>query len=247
MQKLAIILFTVSLTLSSCTSFQYLHIDSSITESDHGFVSENDSLRLAYFFTETGAMELEVHNLSNQLIYVDWNKSALIKDGQSFSLANDQSTLNATTSSMDLFDTGIESGSVSGTITSSASTNFIPGGSFIRYQTKNINFEHYNLKLSQGVETRTVRSYRVKTLKVDPLEAERFQTLLFIADEANENRSIYQHEFWVSEVIQTQYNDTDLDGNQVKLSRTTGAGKTLGAIGGLALLTVLIAAELEED
>ncbi|MDW3194606.1 MAG: hypothetical protein R8G66_19670 [Cytophagales bacterium] len=247
MQKLAITLIIVSLVLSSCTSFQYLNIDSSIAETDNGFIHENDSIRLAYYFTETGAMEIEVHNLSKQLIYVDWNKSALIKDGQSFSLANDQSVIEARTSSIDLFDTGIEVGDVNGTITSTSSMNFIPEGSFIRYQTRNINFEHYDLKQSQGVEVRTISSYRIKNLKVDPLEVEKFQTLLFVADEANENRSIYKHEFWVSEVNETQYNDQDLNGNQVKLSRTTGAGKVLGVVGGAALLTVLVAAELEEE
>lgn len=247
MKQFAIILVIASLVLSSCTSFQYLSIDSSIDASQNGFVTENDSIRLGYWFTENGAMEIEVHNLSEHLIYIDWNKSSLIKDGQSFSLANDQATLDARTSSIDWFNTGIETGDVSGTITSPSNTNYIPGGSFVKYQTKNINFERYNLKLSQGVETRTVRSYRIKRLQVDPLEAERFQTLLFIADEANENRSIYKHEFWVSEVNETQYNDQHLDGNQVKLSKTTGAGKVLGTVGGLALLTVLVAAELEEE
>lgn len=247
MQKLAIILVIASIALSSCTSFQYLSIDSSIEESQNGFVIENDSIRLAYWFTESGAMKIEVHNLSDDLIYVDWNKSAMIKDGQSFTLANDQSTLDARTNSIDWFNNGVETGEVSGTITTPVNTNYIPGGSYVQYQTKNINFERYNLKLSQGVETRIVRSYRIKRLQVDPIDAERFQTLLFIANESDDHRSIYKHEFWVAEVNETQYNDQHLDGNQVKLSRTTGAGKVLGTVGGLALLTVLVAAELEEE
>lgn len=247
MNKLILTLAILSLVLSSCTSFQYLSIDSSIEENEIGFITENDSIQVSYEFTESGAMEIEVHNLSSQLIYVDWNKSALIKDGQSYSLANDQSQLEANTNSIDWFNNGIETGNVSGTITSPATTNYIPGGSFVRYQTKNIHFEHYNLKQSPGVEKITVRSLRMKKLTLDPIEAERFQTLLFIANESNENRSIYQHEFWISEIIETQYSGLLMDGNKVKLSKTTGTGKALGAVGGLALLTVLVAAELEEE
>ena len=247
MNKLTLTIAIVSLVLTGCTSFQYLSMDSSITKSDHGFVTENDSLRIAYWFTENGAMEIEVHNLSEEMIYVDWNKSSLIKDGQSFSLANDQSTLDARTNSIDWFNNGIETGEVNGTITTPVNINYIPGRSFIKYQTKNINFERYDLKLSPGVVKKQVQTFRVKTLAIDPFEAEKFQTLLFIADEANESRSIYKHDFWVSEIMQTQYNLQHFDENQVKLSRKTGAGKVLGVVGGAALLTVMVAAELEEE
>ncbi len=247
MKKLAITLIIVPLVLSSCTSFQYLHIDSSITDSGDGFVTENDSIRLTYRFTPEGAMDIEVRNLSNDLIYVDWNKSALIKDGQSFSLASDQAVLEARTSSIDLFNTGIETGDVNGTITSTSSMNFIPEGSFIRYRTKSIEFEHYDMKQSPGVEKKTASSYRVKNLRIDPIEADKFQTLLFIADESNESRSIYKHEFWVAEVNETQYNNPSSTTNQIKLSRTTGAGKVLGVVGGAALFAVLVVAELEEE
>lgn len=247
MNKLTLTLTIISMILTGCTSFQYLSIDSSVEENENGFTTKNDSIQISYEFTGSGTMEVEVHNLSNQLIYVDWNKSALIKDGQSYSLANNQSQLEARTNSIDWFNNGIETGNVSGTITSPTTTNYIPAGSFVRYQTKKINFEQYNLKLSPGVEKITVSNYRMKKLTVDPIEAERFQTLLFIADEVNENRSIYQHEFWISEIIETQYNDLRLDGNKVKFSKTTGAGKVLGTVGGLALLTVLVAAELEEE
>lgn len=247
MQKLTLNLIILSLVLSSCTSFQYLHIDSSITDSGNGFVTENDSIRLAYRFTPEGALDIEVHNLSSDLIYVDWNKSAFIKDGQSFSLASDQAEIEATTSSVDLFDTGLELGNLNGTITSTSSMNFVPEGSFIRYRTRNIDFGHYDMRQSPGVEKKTVRGYQVRNLHIDPIEAEKFETLLFVANESDKSRSIYKHEFWVAEVNETQYNNQNVNGNQVKLSRTTGAGKVLGVVGGAALLTVLVAAELEEE
>ena len=125
--------------------------------------------------------------------------------------------------------------------------NFIPEGSFIRYRTKNIQFAEYDLGQSQGVEKKTIHSYNFKTLKIDPREADIIQTFLFIADESEENRSIYRHEFWVSEVTQTQYQYLKLPGNQIKLSQTTGAGQALGVVGGAALLTILVAAEVSED
>lgn len=247
MKTILLSLALFSLTLTSCVRYQYLSVESTLEESPDGFITTNDSISIAYGFTETGKLEIEIHNHSDQMIYVDWNKSALIREGQSFALANDQSALEARTSSIDLLNNGFETGTASGTITHPTTTNFIPVGSYIHYLTRPINFEHYDLKRSSGVEKRNVQSYQIKTLEIDPIEAERFETLLFISDESDANRSIYKHEFWVAKVTETQFNDRHLDRHQVKISQQTGAGKVLGVVGGAALLTVLVAADLEED
>ncbi len=246
MKSATITLAILSFTISGCVKYQYLSIDSSMEESTKGFVTENDSIRLSYWFTGSGVMEIEIHNLSNELIYVDWNKSSLIKEGESFTLASNQATLEANSSSIEWL-AGIESGEISGTITTPSSTNFIPGGSYIRYRARKLNLDHYNLKLSAGVEKRNVHGYQSKILEIDQSEADGFQTRLFLANESDKKRSIYQHEFWISTVMETQYNDPKSGGNQVKLSKTTGAGKVLSTVGGLALLTIYVAAELEEE
>ena len=246
MKKIKLALATFMLLMTGCVRYQYLCIESSLTENDQGFVAETDSIKVSYWFQKNGAMEIEVRNLSDQLVYVDWAKSALIQQGQSFSLANNQSTIDASTSSVEWID-GIEQGDISGTITSTSSMNFIPGGSFIRYRTLPLQLESYDLNGRQGVKKEVRYGYTTKSLNIDRIQAKGFQTLLFVADESDNSRSIYEHEFWVSKVTETQYNGSFAEGKEIQLSEVTDAGMVLGTVGALAVLTVVvIAADAEE-
>lgn len=206
---------------------------------------ENDSVRIAYWFEGNGQLQIEVKNLSDRMIYVDWAKSSLIQEGQSFSLANNQSTLQASTTSIEWIE-GIESGDVSGTITAPSTINFIPGGSYIRYQTRPLDFKYYDMDKLQGVQRRRVGGYQAKTVEIDRVQADGFQTFLFLSNESDENRTIYEHEFWISKIMDTQFNGNILKGKEVKISKTTGTGQVLGTLGGLALLTLYVAADADE-
>ena len=86
-----ILLILLALSFGSCSTYQYITLDSPQTQKNDRkeFVWENDSLKLVYnFHGEGGPLNLTVYNKLNEPLYVNWKKSALIRDGQSISLFN---------------------------------------------------------------------------------------------------------------------------------------------------------------
>lgn len=93
----ALITALVFATLMSCTTYQYLHLDGVTANKNNReeLVFENDSVWLSYDFSgRWGAMALKVQNKTDQPMFINWQKSVIIKDGQSISLYNPQVDLN---------------------------------------------------------------------------------------------------------------------------------------------------------
>jgi hypothetical protein len=70
-------------TLSSCSTYQYMTLDSSqLSKNDNKqFTWENDTLRLIYSINgKGGPFRVDVYNKTTQPLYVNWKKSALIRD-----------------------------------------------------------------------------------------------------------------------------------------------------------------------
>jgi len=79
------------LLLSSCTNYQYLTLEADrATKNDKKeIVWENDSVKLVYNFNgRWGQMSLMAYNKSNEHVYINWKKSALVIGDRSFSLYN---------------------------------------------------------------------------------------------------------------------------------------------------------------
>jgi hypothetical protein len=79
------------LFLSSCASYQYFTLDSSeVPKNNHQeFAWENDTLRITYNFNgRNGPMRVNIYNKTQQPLFVNWQKSALIRDQHSVSLYN---------------------------------------------------------------------------------------------------------------------------------------------------------------
>jgi len=82
-------LLLLLLTFSSCTSYQYLTLNSTeMPKNDRKeFYWENDTMRLTYnFHGEGGPVTMTVFNKTDKPLFVNWKKSALIRSGESFSL-----------------------------------------------------------------------------------------------------------------------------------------------------------------
>jgi hypothetical protein len=81
----------IIVTFASCGSYEYLTLNSSeIPKNDRReFAWENDTMRLVYnFHGEGGPMSLTIYNKTNKPLFVNWKKSALIRDGHATSLFN---------------------------------------------------------------------------------------------------------------------------------------------------------------
>src|SRR5579859_3670459 len=75
--------------ITSCSSYEYLRLDSgSMTRNDHkDLIWENDTVKLAYnFHGKNGPMKLSIFNKTDKPLYIDWKRSALVRDQQSISL-----------------------------------------------------------------------------------------------------------------------------------------------------------------
>lgn len=86
------ILYTaILLIVSSCSTYQYLTVDSTQLKKNDAkqLTFENDTLRLTYIFTgKDGPLNVNIYNKTGQPLYVNWKKSAYIRNEQSVSLFN---------------------------------------------------------------------------------------------------------------------------------------------------------------
>jgi hypothetical protein len=77
------------LLLSACSTYQYMTVNSTqLKKNDHSqLIFENDTLRLTWRLVgKGGAVTLNIYNKTDQPLYVNWKKSAFIRDEQATSL-----------------------------------------------------------------------------------------------------------------------------------------------------------------
>lgn len=90
------------LSLTACSTYQYMTLDSpQLRKNDKNqLILENDTLRLTYNFQgKGGPISINIYNKSDQPLFVNWKKSALIRNEQSISLYNNNVTISGSTAS----------------------------------------------------------------------------------------------------------------------------------------------------
>jgi hypothetical protein len=200
------------LSLSSCVTYQYLTVDSSELQKDDQkqLITENDTLRLIYGFSGGGGpVTITAFNKTNQPMFINWAKSAIIRDGQSFSLygANSAFVGSAT-------PTGTGTADLTGTVSVPPGTEFIPPQTKITRSTVYLN--------QTGGSTRTIMPDTVKkqryTLPDGAVESY-FQVsyaetqspvrwksyLTFVTGSGSGTEFTVSHTFYVGTVMETHY------------------------------------------
>jgi hypothetical protein len=87
--RTTLILLLGMLLFSACTTYQYVRIDSNQLQKDKKdlFTMENDTMRLVYSFSGAGGnVTVSVFNKTSQPFYIDWSRSSIIRNDQSFTL-----------------------------------------------------------------------------------------------------------------------------------------------------------------
>ena len=87
--RITLFLFLVTLSFTACTTYQYVTIDSSQLQKtkEDLLVTENDTMRILYSFSGPGGdVIITIYNRLNEPFYVDWSRSAMIRNGQSFTI-----------------------------------------------------------------------------------------------------------------------------------------------------------------
>lgn len=75
----------------SCASYQYVTLNSGQMPKNERkeLTWETDTLRISYVFNgSNGTLTMRVFNKTNQSLYIDWNRSALVRDGHATGLAS---------------------------------------------------------------------------------------------------------------------------------------------------------------
>jgi hypothetical protein len=129
-------LILVLLSFSSCASYQYVTLNSpEMPKNDKKELAwENDTMRLIYnFHGQGGPISMTVFNKMDKPLFVNWKKSALIRDGQAFSLFDSKVQISGgySGSSVGGRSFQLSSGSYSGSFDLPEGMNLIPPGSYI--------------------------------------------------------------------------------------------------------------------
>lgn len=128
--------FTLSLLallfFSACSSYQYMTVNSAqLKKNDqHQLVFENDTLSLTYDFNgKDGPVSINILNKTSEPLYVNWKKSALIRDEHPLSYFDPRVPFSAGATSYN--SRYVSNASLHGTFTLPEGVAFIPPGSSI--------------------------------------------------------------------------------------------------------------------
>lgn len=241
--------------LMGCMKYQYATIASHTTSNDQGeFFIENDSVRIAYSFDGANCpVSISIQNKQSTPLYVDWKRSAIIINNQAFSYWNDKATVNAIVSGSQIHWTQAVTttrSTIIGEISRDESTSFIPPKSVKEARLVTIRDNFFSLP-KEKKKVHMINGQPVKVFKTEftndnsPFKYRSYLTIS--TDPSFTKPSIFEDEFWVSDVVQTVYSPTSDISNKKKrntfhTSKSTGFGTFLGATSLLALITLLVIA-----
>ncbi|MCT4588242.1 MAG: hypothetical protein N4A71_10500 [Carboxylicivirga sp.] len=251
------ILFSIVL-FSSCSSYQFATLKSDLEQPfSDGFIYENDTIQLHYAFNGLNCpLQLSIYNKLNQPIYIDYNRSSLIINGETFPLNPETSSINVNYSETEteLNHHSYTDGHSSGSITHNDRRGFIPPQSLLKLDNVNICNGFMETKLGSGDDQRTLvaengQSYNVKaydfTRENSPLL---FRSFVSYKANSKEDWKYIDSNFWVSSIYQTVDTRLPAKANQFFVSRSTGVGEVVGlaALTGLAIIAI-DSTDIEED
>lgn len=194
---------------SSCATYQLATINSSIKdEQTKTFTAENDTVKITYAFNgEQGPVQIGIYNKLQTPLYVDWNKSALIVNGDRKSYSGKNAVLSAQVDGTEsrFMSSVSQTGTINGTIISNEASGFIPPQAWAKESQLTLGQKAFPLPASTGRDKKKVSGIIVDayayTREQSPLTFRSFITLSTHADLSSP--VFFDHEFWVSEVVQT--------------------------------------------
>lgn len=211
MKKSLIIIVFVFL-LSSCRSTYFYSTlsspDEPVEKVDNGdFLFETDSLWIAYCFKGEGApMQITVFNKSDQPLYIDWSKSALIIDNTAITYGGEKLEINGEWDAA-LLENASAEGSFDGTVSLPKDVSFIPPQSMISEIPVNLNpsFDHIDKKKYKDIQFVDKKGFAQSAKRLDfeqndtPLAFKSYLTLYYDPSQL----MAYEQDFYLSSLIRT--------------------------------------------
>ena len=199
--------------LLGCSTYQHVRLASTTQQNDQSaFVIENDSLNIIYsFYGQGGPIYMELLNKLDKPFYIDWRKSALIINGQSFSLWKDEARISGTTTEYRIIperNIAYSTGNLEGTIARADKVTFIPPHSKIIVNSYNLHNQFFNapeqtgkkMKLNTAEGKREAMKFSF-TKEDSPLNFRIFLSLSM--DESFKKPFQFDNSFWVSDYFTT--------------------------------------------
>ena len=98
MKNTYLMIFFLSILLTSCVSYKIGTVSSDSKELNNNLVFENDTIRISYnFWGKNGLAGFDVYNKLNIPIYLDWKKSAFIPNDKMMSYWQDETNTTGST------------------------------------------------------------------------------------------------------------------------------------------------------
>lgn len=209
----------VVLFLGACSSYQYLTLNSSQMPKNDSkeFTWENDTMRLVYnFHGKGGPINLTVFNKTSQPLFLNWKKSALIRDGHSTVLFNhtvliNGSAVNSSFSSAGHTRTGYSN--LSAQFDLPEGTEFLPphtdlSKSLVKVQDTGFGdigiYQHAQPISVLGADGVSSKAKRVAyEEQVSPVQFKIYLTFV-LGNNSGQEFSL-EHSFYATEIIQSDY------------------------------------------
>ena len=217
----------IVLFLSGCNVYQMVSLSSDLPlNGKFQFLMENDSVNIVYSFNgQSGPIHIELYNKLDKPLYIDWAKCALVIKEQSYSLWNDEATINgnALEFKVEPNNTIKSIASFDGTISRQEKVTFIPPHTKISRDSytvcstiiDNSGKPYENIKLyTEKEEYSEYKAKKVTFSKEDsPLT---FSIFLSVSDNENFNHPMqFNSNFWGSSFFNTKFKRATLYmGNQ---------------------------------
>ena len=248
--------------LSSCSKYQISTLSSSNSVKDEKtgvFSVENDSVKISYsFYGPDAPLNIQVFNKLDKPMYIDWQRSALIVGTEAISYlpqnVNIQGSIGATTigdgglaSRTSLISSSYTSGSIVAVAEIPKNVTFLPPHSQITNVPLKVANGFFSISDSTLQKEKMSYYYQLEAKPIDvkaatftkensPLVFKSYLTLY--TQTGNEIQPVnYQHEFFVSKVINTLVEPASLEGYQFQRgdyffnSQKTGYSKIMTGVG----------------
>lgn len=273
MKKLLLIAGVLFL-LSSCSTYYYSTLSSAegtVEKDDFGdFIYENDSVKVVYsFFGYNLPIKILVINNSDQPLYVDWQRSALILDDVATNYKQNKVTFDGSIETNTLnynrnFST--TEGSYSGNLTLPEGVSFIPPKSKIEHVPMTLGDFRFD-KISNKSFTRKIFARgdlsptKIKTMHFaefnSPLRFRSYLTLYYGSIDPEKSKPfVLDQDFYISEVMKSGdikpedvfgYTNERGDFFYYKEVKGTGFGNTVGVIALCVLSAIIVDAVGEPE
>lgn len=246
--------FIFLVLFSGCWVYQQVSVESNTPKNDRSeFVVENDSVSIIYsFHGQGGSIGIDIFNKLNQPLYVDWRKSALIIEDESFTLWKDEASLKGVSSSVQVMDnegTVYSQGNIGGSLVKNDNISFIPPYSKIVVNNYNLNTPFFNTpkELGQKItfytrdgEEKRGRRYLFSRDNSPYI----FRIFLSLAtNDSFKNPMHFDNSFWISEYVTSSTDPKEFDvyfGNQFYNEKASTAANKV--VGGALIGAIVVAA-----